>query len=88
MAKLLLEKNEFTVETLLENMVGKYGAKTNGVPFSKSDIHDWGTKGRIPRFYGGDFVRVEKVGPLKVLVLSQEPHESNEEAEIEIKQKD
>ena len=84
MAKLVLSSVEFTVESLLQEMVKSYNSKRNGVPFSKSDIHDWATKGRIPKAYGGHFLRVQKIGPLKVLELSITPFPSNEETSLKV----
>ena len=56
----------------------------NGSPFSKSDIHDWANKGRIPKAYGGQFLRVQKIGPLKVLELSMLPFFINDQVELKI----
>ena len=41
MAKLVLSKNEHTVESLLQSVKKENNQKMNGSPFSKSDIHDW-----------------------------------------------
>lgn len=73
MARLLLNTNEFTVETLVKDMQKTYGQKNNGASFSKADIHDWANKQRIPKQYGGMYIRISKLGPLKILTLSKEP---------------
>lgn len=73
MAKLLLNKNEFTVETLVKRMKDTFKQKNNGASFSKADIHDWANKQRIPKQYGGEYIRVSKLGPLKILTLSIQP---------------
>lgn len=86
MAKLLLKKNEFTVESLLEKISGEFKMKNNGSSFSKADIHDWANKKRIPKQYGGEFVRVKKIGPLKVLELSETAFDSFEVQKIKIEQ--
>lgn len=84
MAKLVLNKDEYTVETLLQKMRAFYATKSNGTPFSKSDIHDWANKGRIPKTYGGQFLGVQKIGPLKVLELSITPFINNDETTLKI----
>lgn len=84
MAKLVLSKNEHTVESLLQSVKKQNTQKMNGSPFSKSDIHDWANKGRIPKAYGGQFLRVQKIGPLKVLELSITPFENNEATVLKI----
>lgn len=84
MAKLVLSKNEHTVESLLQSVKKKYNQKMNGSPFSKSDIHDWANKGRIPKAYDGQFLRVQKIGPLKVLELSITPFVDNETTVLKI----
>ena len=73
MAKLVLQENEFTVETLVKRMQKKYGQKNNGALFTKADIHDWANKQKLPKQYGGEYIRVSKLGPLKILTLSLEP---------------
>lgn len=87
MAKLVLDENEYTVEGLLRRMKLIYHSKSNGVPFSQSDIHDWATKRRIPKLYGGQFIATEKVGPLKVLRLSDTPFENQTVQKIDIETK-
>jgi hypothetical protein len=84
MAKLVLSKNEFTVDSLLQKVKSLYVNKSNGVPFSKADIHDWANKGRIPKAYGGQFLKIQKIGPLKVLELSIEPFNNNSETSLKI----
>lgn len=84
MAKLVLSSNEFTVETLLSHLVKKYGSKTNNVPFSKADIHDWATKGKAPKHYGGQYIKIQKIGPLKVLEFSTEPFIDNKQTTLKI----
>lgn len=84
MAKLVLSKNEYTVESLLQHVKKENKQKMNGSPFSKSDIHDWANKGRIPKAYGGQFLRVQKIGPLKVLELSMLPFFINDQVELKI----
>lgn len=88
MAKLLLKKNEFTVESLLEFMNNRYKTKTNGNCFSKADIHDWANKQRIPKQYGGEYIRVLKLGPLKILELSQTPFDDYKIRKLEIQIED
>ena len=73
MAKLLLNQNEFTVETMVKRMKKVFSQKNNGTSFSKADIHDWANKQRIPKQYGGEYIRISKLGPLKILTLSKEP---------------
>lgn len=84
MAKLLLQSNEFTVETLLLKIQKEHKAKGNGSNFSKADIHDWANKQRIPKQYGGEYVRVAKLGPLKILMLSESQHKDYKVQEVEI----
>lgn len=84
MAKLVLSKNEHTVETLLQHVKKENTQKMNGSPFSKSDIHDWANKGRIPKAYGGQFLKIQKIGPLKVLELSIIPFINNDETVLKI----
>jgi len=84
MAKLVLSKNEHTVETLLQHVKKQHNQKMNGSPFSKSDIHDWANKGRIPKAYGGQFLKIQKIGPLKVLELSVTPFINNDETVLKI----
>lgn len=84
MAKLELKSNEFTVETLLEKIQKEHKIKGNGSNFSKADIHDWANKQRIPKQYGGEYVRVAKLGPLKILILSDVPHEDYKVEEVKI----
>jgi hypothetical protein len=73
MAKLILSTSEFTVETLVSKMRKTFGNKKNGAIFSNADIHDWANKQRIPKQYGGQYMKVSKLGPLKILTLSQQP---------------
>jgi len=73
MAKLTLENNEYTVESLVKRMKDMFKQKNNGACFSKADIHDWANKQRLPKQYGGEYIRVSKLGPLKILTLSIEP---------------
>lgn len=73
MAKLMLKENEFTVETLLAKIKDGHKIKVNGSGFSKADIHDWANKQRIPKQYGGEYIKISKLGPLKILTLSAEP---------------
>lgn len=84
MARLFLEKNEYTVESLLEAITEKYGGKGNGSPFSNADIHDWANKRRIPKQYGGQYVRIKKAGPLKILELSETAFENFEVEKVEV----
>lgn len=85
MAKLVLKKGEeFTVETLLQQMEKKFKQKTNGVAFSSADIHDWANKRRIPQQYGGQYIRVAKLGPLKILILSKDPFADYNKLKVEI----
>lgn len=84
MAKLVLSKNEYTVESLLQRVKKENKQKTNGSLFSKSDIHDWANKGRIPKAYGGQFLRIQKIGPLKVLELSIASFANNDETALKI----
>lgn len=73
MAKLVLDKNDYTVKTLLAKVEKQYKKKKNGALFSNADIHDWANKKRIPQQYGGQYIKISKIGPLKVLTLSDEP---------------
>lgn len=84
MAKLLLFKNEFTVETLVEEMIKKFKTKENGSLFTKADVHDWANKQRIPKIYGGDYIKVLKAGPLKILQLSKNPHNNYKVEKVKI----
>lgn len=84
MAKLILEKGEHTVDTLLAFLIKMYKSKTNGLPFSKADIHDWTNKGKVPKHYGGQYIRSQKLGPLKVLELSLVPFIDNTQTFIKI----
>lgn len=69
----MLKENEFTVETLLAKIKDEHKIKANGSGFSKADIHDWANKQRIPTLYGGEYIKISKLGPLKILALSTEP---------------
>lgn len=82
MAKLILKSNEFTVTLLLEYIQQQFKQKLNGSPFSVADIHDWANKGRVPKQYGGQYITFSKLGPLKVLKLSEFEDESSKEIEI------
>lgn len=84
MAKLILQDNEFTVEALVSRMKKNFGTKNNGAMFSKADIHDWANKQRIPKQYGGEYLKVSKLGPLKILSLSIEPFESFTQQKVEV----
>jgi hypothetical protein len=84
MAKLLLKSNEFTVETLVEHIKKQYGQKNNGTSFSKADIHDWANKQRIPKQYGGQYIRISKLGPLKLLTLSDVAYADYSPLKVEI----
>lgn len=85
MAKLILKKDtEFTVETLVERMEKNYGQKANGVAFSSADIHDWANKRRIPQQYGGEYIKISKLGPLKILTLSKKPFEDYTKSKVQI----
>ena len=85
MAKLLLENNEYTVESLVEKMSEDHGSKSGGQIFSAGDIHDWATKKRIPKRYGGQYISSGKVGPLKIIKLSDTPFaKEDEKFEVEI----
>ena len=84
MAKLVLQENEFTVETLVKRMQKKYGQKNNGALFTKADIHDWANKQKLPKQYGGEYIRVSKLGPLKVLTLSLESFKNYSVQQIKI----
>mgnify|MGYP003409625287 FL=1 len=84
MPKLVLQKNEYTVKGLLQYLQKTYRTKTNGVPFSIADIHDWAMKKKMPKNYGGQYICVHKIGPLKVLELQQEPFKTtSKELQIE-----
>lgn len=84
MAKLLLKSNEFTVETLVEHIKKQFSQKNNGTSFSKADVHDWANKQRIPKQYGGQYVRISKLGPLKILTLSPTPYDDYSTSKIQI----
>ena len=84
MAQLLLKSNEFTVETLVEHVKKQHGQKNNGTSFSKADIHDWANKQRIPKQYGGQYIRISKLGPLKLLTLSDVAYTDYSPLKIEI----
>lgn len=84
MAELLLHSNEFTVETLVDRMKKAYGQKNNGACFSKADIHDWANKQRIPKQYGGEYIKISKLGPLKILSLSKEPFKDYSIGKVQI----
>jgi hypothetical protein len=84
MAKLLLKSNEFTVETLVEHIKKQYSQKNNGTSFSKADIHDWANKQRIPKQYGGQYIRISKLGPLKLLTLSDVAYTDYSSLKVEI----
>ena len=84
MAKLVLNQGEFTVETLVEKMKKQFKTKNNGALFSKADIHDWANKQRIPKQYGGEYIRVSKLGPLKILTLQQDPFVDYSPLKVEI----
>lgn len=86
MAKLLLKENEYTVETLLHKIRGEHGVKNNQSVFSKADIHDWANKQRIPKQYGGEYIKISKLGPLKILTLSKEPFKSYEVEKVTVEQ--
>jgi hypothetical protein len=84
MAKLILQSHEFTVEDLVSRMKKMFGTKNNGAMFSKADIHDWANKQRIPKQYGGEYLKVSKLGPLKILTLSTESFESFTPQKVEV----
>lgn len=85
MAQLILNKDEYTVESLVEKMSQDHGAKSGGQIFSAGDIHDWATKKRIPKRYGGQYIASGKIGPLKIIKLSTEPFAKEQEKfEVEI----
>lgn len=84
MAKLILQQQEFTVEALVNRMKELFGTKNNGAMFSKADIHDWANKQRIPKQYGGEYLKVSKLGPLKILTLSTEIFESFTQQKVEV----
>lgn len=87
MPKLILSKNEYTVQGFLQHLQVNYNSKTNGVPFSTADVHDWAMKKKVPKNYGGQYIRVHKVGPLKVLELSKVPFESSDTQLLKIENK-
>lgn len=84
MAKLTLNSNEYTVETLLDKIRAQHNLKKNESTFSSADIHDWANKRRIPKQYGGEYIKISKLGPLKILTLSEEPFESYDIERVEI----
>jgi hypothetical protein len=82
MARLILDTNDYTVKTLLVKIEQQYGKKKNGALFSNADIHDWANKKRIPKQYGGQYIKISKIGPLKVLTLSDKPFDDYIVSEI------
>lgn len=87
MAKLILESNEYTVVLFLEHIQRKYKLKSNGSSFSVADIHDWANKGKIPKQYGGQYISFVKLGPLKILRLTESISEGDRKAVEIVKNK-
>lgn len=82
MARLILDCNDYTVKTLLTKIEKQYGNKRNGALFSNADIHDWANKKKMPQQYGGQYIKISKIGPLKVLTLSDKAFDDYTVSEI------
>ena len=85
MAKLILDKNEFTVNQLVDYMNKKYfefGVRKT--PFSARDVHNWGVDKKLPKLFGNQYVTVLKCENLKIIRLTNERPEDQSTQKVTI----
>lgn len=67
--RMQLEKNEYTITTLIEYLNKNY-KKKSGKPFNHSDISQYLIRGYLPYRYGGELLTIKTESGIKVIVLN------------------
>jgi len=69
---MVLEKDEFTDETLIQKLSEEFTHKKKGTGFDKNDIAQYKRKGILPKFYGGNKLVVEKKFGINIIKVQGE----------------
>ncbi len=65
-----LDKNEYTISSLKDFLVKKFGKKTTGKEFTIGDIHQYLIRGYLPHKYGGNTITVKTQNGIKIITLN------------------
>lgn len=64
------EHTEFTEDSLLETLKSRFGTKKNGKDFVKNDIVQYIIRGKIPKEYGNNKLKIGKQFGIKLLYVA------------------